>query len=59
MMYHLRNEICCPRCKSGRLGVEVHVEQFPDHDKYDNDIFLSWWEVYCTECDYTIRRIDA
>lgn len=56
MMYHLRNDIVCPKCKSNSFGIEEHIEQHPDGDR--DDVYLTWWEVFCHKCDYTIYKIE-
>jgi len=57
MMYHLRKDIACPKCKHMDFKIEEHIEQHPDVGK--DDVFLSYWEIYCTHCDETIMRIDT
>jgi phage FluMu protein Com len=58
MMYHLRNDVACPKCKCTSFGIEEHTEQRPDQDKTKDDSYLVWLEIYCHDCDKTLMRID-
>lgn len=57
-MYYLKNDVECPFCKHQSFKIEHHVEQKPDMVHHKDDIYLSWWEIYCTECLETIKKVE-